>query len=176
MADTCCSVDVSRNVSLGGSSLVSLMSSDDSFSRDFVVSVSLMRCGSSFLKGLFGDLFSSRCTQRILRSCGLGLFCKTQVCLSFHSCLNTSCVFDLTCFFVIFKRFLGSLSESFKMGRLSVELLFKFLMSSIGFCSRCSSLVIVLVSFLGKCMHGFVMSSSSISASSGSHSYSDSVC
>jgi hypothetical protein len=56
MADTFCSVDVSRNVSLGGSSLVSLMSGEDSFSRDFVVSVSLMRCAPSSLKGLSGGL------------------------------------------------------------------------------------------------------------------------
>ena len=176
MADTFCSVDVSRNVCFGDSSLISIMSGDDSFSRDFVVGVSLTRSVSCILKNLSGGLYSSRCTQRILSSCLLGSFCKSQVFYSFHACLSTSCMCDLTCLSVISKRFIGSIFDSFKMGGLSHELLFKLLMSSHGFCSRCSSLIIVLVSFPGKCTHGLFMSSSSLFAFRGSHSYGDSVC
>ena len=176
MADTFCSVDVSRNVCFGDSSLISLMSGEYSFSRDFVLGLSLTRSASSILKDLFGGLYSSRCTQRILSSCLLGSFCKSQVFYSFHACLSTSCMCDLTCLSVISKRFIGSIFESFKMGGLSHKLLFKLLMSSHGFCSRCSSLIIVLISFLGKCTHGLFMSSSSLLAFRGSHSYGDSVC
>lgn len=176
MADTFCSVDVSRNVCFGGSSLISLMSGDDSFSRDSVVIVSLTISASSILKDLSGGLCSSMCAHRILISCFLGSFCKTQVCLSFHACLSTSCVCDLTCLSVISKRFIGSIFESFKMGGLSHELLFKLDMSSHGLCSRCSSLIIVLVSFIGTCTHGLFMISSSLIAFRGSHSYGHSVC
>jgi len=68
MADTFCSVDVSRNVCFGDSSLISLMSGEDSFSRDFVVGLSLTRSVSSILKDLSSGLYSSRCTQRSLNS------------------------------------------------------------------------------------------------------------